>query len=83
MDAKNRLLKLRNFNYCINIYINSDRTILELKSYKRLKEEIKQKRAIAEHNNLNIRYVIRNNKIVEGKINPFVSIPRSFGVNVN
>ena len=54
-----------------------------IKSCKRLKKEIKQKRAIAEHNNLNIRYVIRNNKIVEGKISLFVSIHMISGIYVN
>ena len=72
MAAKNRLFKLKNLKLLhndneTNIYINPDRTVLQLKAYERLKEEIKEMRHNAEQNHLNIRYVIRNNKIIERK----------------
>ena len=69
MATENRSLKLRNLKVLdndkeTNIYTNPGRTKLELKAYKRLNEEIKQKRVIKEQNNLNIKYVLRNNKII-------------------
>ena len=68
--AKERLIKLRNLKYVTQefeakIYINQDRTIEQLKMFKKLREELKRKQAMAEQNNLNIKYVIKNNKIVE------------------
>ena len=68
--AKERLIKLRNLKYVthefeVKIYINPDRTIEQLKTFKKLREELKIKQAMAEKNNLNVRYVIKNNKIIE------------------
>ena len=68
--AKERLIKLRNLKYVthefeVKIYINQDRTIEQLKMFKKLREELERKQAMAEQNNLNIKYVIKNNKIVE------------------
>ena len=40
--------------------INSDRTILELESFRILKKEVKLREAIAEQNNLNVKHLIRN-----------------------
>ena len=47
MAAKNRLFKLKNLKLLhndneTNIYINLDRTVLQLKAYEKLKEEIKK-----------------------------------------
>ena len=74
--AKERLIKLRNLKYVthefeVKIYINQDRTIEQLKMFKKLREELKSKQAMAEQNNLNIKYVIKNNKIVESSGQPF------------
>ena len=68
--AKERLIKLRNLKYVthefeVKIYINPDRTIEQLKTFKKLREELKIKQAMAEQNNLNVKYVIKNNKIIE------------------
>ena len=49
----------------VKIYINPDRTIEQLKTFKKLREELKRKQAMAELNNLNIKHVKRNNKIME------------------
>ena len=71
-EAKQRLIKLRNLKYVTqeietNIYINPDRTIEQLKTFKKLRAELKRRQAIADQNNLNIKYMIKNNKIVEAK----------------
>ena len=68
--AKERLIKSRNLKYVthefeVKIYINPDRTIEQLKTFKKLREELKIKQAMAEQNNLNVKYVIKNNKIIE------------------
>ena len=68
--AKERLIKLRNLKYVTNefevkIYINQDRTIEQMKKFKKLREELKRKQVLAEQNNLNIKYLIKNNEIVE------------------
>ena len=49
----------------VKIYINQDRTIEQLKKFKKLREELKRKQVLAEQNNLNINYLIKNNEIVE------------------
>ena len=49
----------------VKTYINPCRTIEQLKIFKKLREELKRKQAMAEQNNLNIKYVIQNNKIME------------------
>ena len=75
-NTKQRLLKLRNLK-CIqdgtqsNVYINPDRTVEELKIFKKLREEMKSKQVIAEKNNWNVKYVIRNNKVIESTNQPF------------
>ena len=75
-NTKQRLLKLRNLKYVqdgtqSNVYINPDRTVEELKTFKKLREEMKSKQAIAEKNNWNVKYVIRNNKVIESTNQPF------------
>ena len=47
-----------------NIYINIDRTKSEMENFRKLRDELKQKQAEAESRNLNIRYVIKQNKII-------------------
>ena len=84
--AKERRIKLRNLKYVthefeVKIYINPDRTIEQLKFFKKLREELKRKQAIAKQNNLNIKYVRKNNKIVEATNHLFDSTPRSSGIN--
>ena len=69
-EAKQRLIKLRNLKYVTQeletkIYINPDRTIEQLKTFKKLRAELKRKQAMADQNNLNIKYVIKNNKVME------------------
>ena len=51
--------------FVIKIYINQDRTIEQMKKFKKLREELKRKQVLAEQNNLNINYLIKNNEIVE------------------
>ena len=75
-NTKQRLLKLRNLKYIqdgteSNVYINPDRTVEELKTFKKLREEMKSKQAIAEKNNWNVKYLIRNNKVIESTNQPF------------
>ena len=70
------MLKLRNlktFNGEIEskVYINPDRTFLEIEAFKALRKEVKLKQAIADEKRLNLKYVIRNNKIVELSKQPF------------
>ena len=48
-----------------NIYINIDRTKSKMKKISKLRDELKQKQAEVKCRNLNIRYVIKQNKIVE------------------
>ena len=74
--AKERLIKLRNLKYVthdfeVKIYINPDRTIEQLKIFKKLREELKIKQQLADEKNLRVQYVIRNNKIVEKIQQPF------------
>ena len=52
-NAKERLIRLRNLKYVthnseVKIYINPDRTIEQLKLFKKLREELKRKQAVAE-----------------------------------
>ena len=54
-----------------NLYINPDRTILELEAFRILRKEVKLKQAIADQNNLNLKYVIRKNKNVKSTRQPF------------
>ena len=75
-NTKQRLLKLRNLQYTqletqSNVYINPDRTVEEIKTFKKLREEMKTKQAIAKKNNLSVKYVIRNNKVIESTNQPF------------
>ena len=51
-NAKQRLLKLRNLKYTqletqSNVYINPDRTVEEIKTFKKLREEMKTNQAVA------------------------------------
>ena len=51
--AKKRLIKLRNLKYVtyefkVKIYINPDQTIEQQKNFKKLREELKRKQAMAE-----------------------------------
>ena len=76
LASKHRLLKLRNLKIVngeseLKVYINPDRTFLELEAFRALRKEVKVKQAIADEKNLNIKYVIRNNKIVESTRQPF------------
>ena len=75
-SSRKRLLSLRNLKVQhlgqqISIYINIDRTKSEMEDYRKLRFELKQKQAEAESKNLNIRYVIKQNKIVESTQLPF------------
>ena len=59
--SKHRLLKLRNLKVMnnereTNAYFNPDRTILELESFRILEKEVKQRQAIADKKNLNVKY---------------------------
>ena len=74
--SKHRLLKLRNLKVTnngieTNVYINPNRTHFELESFRILRKEVKMRKAIADQNNLNVKYTIRNNKIVESTRQPF------------
>ena len=76
LATKHRLLKLRNLKIVngemeSKVYINPDRTFLELEAFKALRKEVKLKQAIADEKRLNLKYVIRNNKIVELSNQPF------------
>ena len=76
LATKHRLLKLRNLKIDngemeSKVYINPDRTFLELEAFKALRKEVKLKQAIADEKRLNLKYVIRNNKIVELSNQPF------------
>ena len=76
LASKHRLLRLRDlkmFNGEIEskVYINPDRTFLEIEAFRTLRKEVKIKQAIADEKKLNIKYVIRNNKIVELTRQPF------------
>ena len=75
-SSRKRLLSLRNLKIQhlgkqISIYINIDRTKSEMEHFRKLRFELKQKQAEAESKNLNIRYVIKQNKIVESTQLPF------------
>ena len=54
-----------------NVYFNPDRTILELELFRILEKEFKLRQAIADQKNLNVKYIIRNNKIVKLSKQPF------------
>ena len=76
LATKHRLLKLRNLKIVnggmeSKVYINPDRTFLEIEAFKALRKEVKLKQAIADEKKLNLKYVIRNNKIVELTKQPF------------
>ena len=65
-----RLLSLRTFitfhhGREINMYLNFDRTKSEIENYTRLRVEVKEKQAEAVIRNFNIRYMIKQNRIVE------------------
>lgn len=75
-SSRKRLLSLKNLKIQhlgkqISIYINIDRTKSEMEHFRKLRFELKQKQAEAESKNLNIRYVIKQNKIVESTQLPF------------
>lgn len=75
-SSRKRLLGLRNLNLQhegkqLSIYINIDRTKLELEHFKKLRIELKKRQDEAVSKNLNIRYVIKQNKIVESTQLPF------------
>ena len=76
LEAKQRLLKLRNLKVNSKgkenaVYINPDRTASELLAFKKLREELKVKQQLADDKNERVKYVIRNNKIVEKIQQPF------------
>ena len=60
-----RNLKVLNGGKETNVYTNSDRTILKLEAFRIVRKEVKLKQAIADQNNLNLKYVIRKNKNVK------------------
>ena len=66
-----RNLKVLNGGKETNVYTNSDRTILKLEAFRIVRKEVKLKQAIADQNDLNVKYVIKNNKIVESTRQPF------------
>ena len=75
-SSRKRLLSLKNLKIQhlgkqISIYINIDRTKSEMEHFRKLRFELKQKQAEAESKNLNIRYLIKQNKIVESTQLPF------------
>ena len=63
LASKHRLLRLRDlkmFNGEIEskVYINPDRTFLEIEAFRTLRKEVKIKQAIADEKKLNIKYVV-------------------------
>ena len=55
----------------VKIYINPDRTIEQLRLFKKFREKLKRKQTMVKRNNLNIKYVIKNNKIVKASNHHF------------
>ena len=75
-SSRKRLLSLRNLKTFhhgreINIYINVDRIKSDREHFRILRVELKEKQAEAESRNLNIRYIIKQNRIVENTGQPF------------
>jgi len=64
-------LKIVNGGIESKVYINPDRTFMEIETFKALRKEVKLKQVIADEKKLNLRYVIRNNKRVELSKQPF------------
>ena len=86
--SKHRLLKLRNLKVMnngreTNVHFNPDRTILELESLRILGKEVKLRQAMADQKNLNVKYIIRNNKIVELTRQPFCFRSQNSGISSN